>query len=52
MRATPFKWGNYYIASTVIRLYNTSDTRIADRLRSAAYINDRLPHGARFIDES
>ena len=51
-RATPIEWANYCIASTVIRLYNKSDTRIANELRSAAYVNDRLPHRARFIDRS
>jgi hypothetical protein len=46
------EWANYSIASTVIRLYNTSDTRIADELRAAAYVNDHLPFRARFFDGS
>jgi hypothetical protein len=51
-RATPIEWANYCITSTVIWLYNQSYTRIANELRSAAYVNDRLPYRARFIDKS
>ncbi len=47
-----FEWANYSVDSTVIRLYNKSDTRIANELRSAAYVNDRLPFRAKFIDTS
>ncbi len=32
MRATPIEWASYSIASTVIRLYNQSDTRITEEL--------------------
>ncbi len=31
-RATTFEWANYSVASTVIRLYNQSNTRIANEL--------------------
>jgi hypothetical protein len=51
-RATPLEWAYYCIASTVIRLFNQSNTRIAEEIRSAAYINDRLPLRAKFIDTS
>ena len=51
-RATPIEWASYCIASTAMRLYNESDTRITDELRSSAYTNDRLPYRARFFDTS
>jgi exonuclease III len=51
-RATPVEWSKYIIASTVIKLYNFSDTNIARALRDAAYVNDRLPFRAKFIDRS
>ncbi len=51
-RAAPFEWANYSIASSVIWLHNSSDSCIANELRSAAYVNDRLPYRARFFDAS
>ncbi len=51
-RATPTQWSNYTIASTVIKLFMFSDTNIANCLREAAYINDRMPRKARFMDGS
>jgi hypothetical protein len=51
-RATPCEWARYAIASTVIKLYNSSDAHIADVIRSSAYINDRMPRKAKFIDRS
>jgi hypothetical protein len=51
-RAKPPEWARYSIASTVIKLYNSSDTNIAKTLRSSAYVNDRLPRRAKFIDQS
>ena len=52
MRATPAEWGRYIICSTTIKLYNTSDTNIGQLLRKTAYLNDRMPYRARFIDGS
>jgi len=37
-RATPRQWANYSAANTVIHLVNTSNTRIANDLRSNLYI--------------
>ncbi len=51
-RATPMQWLNYSLASTVIRLYNFSDSNIAVKLRESAYVNDRMPLKARFFDRS
>jgi hypothetical protein len=51
-RATPAQWSNYTLASTIIKLFTVSDTNIAVHLREVAYINDRLPYRARFIDRS
>ena len=51
-RATPVEWASYITASTVIKLYNKSDTNIATQIRDAAYINDRMPGIAKFIDKS
>jgi hypothetical protein len=51
-RATPLEWSKYCIASTVIKLYNRSDTRIGELLRTSAYVNDRLPYKAKFLDTS
>jgi len=51
-RATPAEWSRYTLASTVIRLFNKSDTNIAITLRQHAYINDRLPMKAKFMDFS
>jgi hypothetical protein len=51
-RATPTEWAQYSIASTVIKLYNTSDTNIGQALRNSVYINDRLPGRGKFIDQS
>jgi len=39
-------------ASTVIKLYNNSDTQIADELRNNIYINDRQPRRGSFIYKS
>ncbi len=52
MRATPSEWGKYIVCSTTIKLYNSSDTNIGQLLRSSAYVNDRMPYRARFIDGS
>jgi hypothetical protein len=49
-RSTPVEWSKYIIASTVIKLYNRSDTNIAVLLRSSPYINDRMPQRAKFLD--
>ncbi len=51
-RATPAEWGMYSIASTVIKLYNGSTTNISNLIRRSAYVNDRLPRRAKFIDRS
>jgi len=51
-RATPRQWADYSTANTVINLGNTSNTRIADELRSDIYINDRLSQRGSFIDKS
>jgi hypothetical protein len=51
-RASPQEWAKYIIASTVIKLYDRSDTNIANVLRTSAYINDRNPYKAKFIDTS
>ncbi len=51
-RATPMQWSYYTLASTVIKLFVLSDTNVANLLRDVAYINDRIPHKARFIDNS
>jgi len=51
-RARPRQWANYITASTVIKLYNNSDTRIAEELCSNIYINDRQPRRGSFIDKS
>ncbi len=51
-RATPVQWTNYALASSVIKLYNNSDTTIAKLLRDSAYINDRMPFKAKFTDRS
>jgi hypothetical protein len=51
-RATPSEWANYSVASTVIKLFNNSDTGIGCFLRNAVYINDRQPGRGKFIDES
>jgi hypothetical protein len=51
-RATPSEWARYSITSTVIKLYNESETTITKLLRSTAYVNDRLPRRAKFIDKS
>lgn len=51
-RATPVQWSRYIVASTVIKLYTSSDTNIAELLRSNAYVNDRMPRKARFSDRS
>jgi len=51
-RAPPRQWAKYVNASTAIKLINTSNTRIADSLRSNMYINDRKPHMGTFIDKS
>ena len=51
-RATPAQWARYSLASTVITLYTSSDTNIAIHLRQSAYVNDRMPFRAKFIDYS
>jgi hypothetical protein len=51
-RATPTEWAKYSIASMVIHLYNNSDTLVANLLRAAAFVNDRLPRRAKFMDRS
>jgi len=35
-RAPPRMWSKYITASTAIRLFNNSDTRLGDEMRSAA----------------
>jgi len=37
----PGQWSRYITASTTIKLYNTSNTRIAEELRASIYINDK-----------
>jgi hypothetical protein len=51
-RATPAEWGMYSVVSTVIKLYNSSNTNISNLIRQSAYVNDRLPRRAKFIDRS
>ncbi len=51
-RASPSQWARYIVASTVIKLFNNSDSNIADVIRRNAYINDRMPLKAKFIDKS
>lgn len=51
-RAKPRQWAEYSTANTVINLVTTSNTSIADELRSNIYINDRLPQRGSFIDKS
>jgi hypothetical protein len=51
-RATPLEWAKYSIASTVIKLYNRSNTDMAGIIRTSAYVNDRVPLRAKFIDRS
>jgi hypothetical protein len=51
-RATPAEWSRYTMASTVIKLFNSSDTNIAKAIRESSYINDRLPRKAKFMDHS
>jgi hypothetical protein len=51
-RSTPIQWSKYIVASTVIKLYNRSDSNVAILLRKSAYVNDRMPFRARFIDTS
>ncbi len=51
-RATPLEWAKYAIASTIIKLYNRSDTDIANLIKASAYVNDRVPLRAKFIDNS
>jgi len=51
-KARPRQWANYITASTVIKLHNTSNTRIAGQLRNAAYINNRQPGRGTFVDNS
>jgi hypothetical protein len=50
--ATPAEWAKYPVTSTVIKLYNKSDTKIANLLRNAAYENDIFPKRAKFIERS
>lgn len=51
-RATPSEWANFSTASTVIKLFNSSDTEIGCFLRESVYINDRQPGRGKFIDKS
>ena len=51
-RATPTEWAQYSIASSVIKLFNRSDTNIACQLRDSVYINDRMPLKGKFLDKS
>jgi hypothetical protein len=46
------RWASYSVASTVIKLFNGSDTDIGNFLRETVYINDRLPGRGKFIDKS
>ena len=48
-RATPRQWANYITTSEVIKLFNTSDARIVQDLRSNVYINDRKPRKGTFV---
>jgi hypothetical protein len=51
-RATPKQWTRYSLASAVIKLYNFSDTNVANLLRDTSYVNDRMPLKARFFDRA
>ena len=51
-RAPPSKWAHYIVCSTVIKLYNQSDTNIANLIRESVYVNDRMPMKAKFINRS
>jgi len=51
-RATPEEWSKYTVASTVIKMMAISITPMAEKLRKRAYINDRCPGRATFIDRS
>jgi hypothetical protein len=51
-RATPLEWSKYSITSTVIKLFNNSDTNIAILLRDSVYVNDRKPKKGKFLDKS
>jgi hypothetical protein len=48
--ATPTQWSNYTLASTVIKLFAISDTNVTAHLREVAYINDRMPYRAGFMN--
>jgi len=50
-RATPRQWSYYITSKMAIKLFK-SDTRIAQDLRDAAYVNDRMPKRATFRDSS
>ena len=43
---------HYAIASTTIKLFNTSDTNIARALCDSVYVYDRLLGNGKFIDKS
>jgi len=51
-RATPKQWSRYITTSTAIKIINNQSTRIAVDLHEAAYINDRLPKRAKFINKA
>ncbi len=51
-RTTLVEWDQYSIASTLIKLYNASDTDIRRTLWEAVYINDRLPGQGKFTNQS
>jgi hypothetical protein len=48
-RATPAVWTKYSLASTVIKLYNSSDAYIVKALRESSYVNDRMPYKDKFF---
>jgi len=50
--ATPKQWANYTTAKMAIKLYNGTETRLGDTLRSRCYINDRHPMKGIFFDRS
>ncbi len=51
-KATPREWCNSITASSAIKLFNNSDTNIAESLRDKVYINGRAPGCGKFIDNS
>jgi len=51
-RATHRQRANYSFVRTAIKLVNNSDTRVANTLRQALYINDHIPRRGKFIRNS